>query len=668
MRLLAFLPLGLLVLLPVPAHSQYMFLDTNGDGVHDAGDQLAPSGPTAVDIWVVTNRNRDGTPVDCDVADAYLGLTINSYTVVLHASGGDVKWGPMHNRLPFAHEAYNFATYADTTDAGWYHNGWGSMDQFPPGKYRLATLQIETISGDPSISIEPYLPRHVVQITQFGTSCLALDGDNTYKLGLDWHDADGIGPPRADAGGPYEVQAGRTLQVDGSYSRTQSGAALSYHWDFGDGGSADGVRASHVYASSGDYTITLTIQGGGETDTDVTTAHVVPPSAPIARMFAPASAYVGIAANFDGSASYDPTRDALTYFWNFGDGTPPAQGIRVSHVFGTAGTYDVTLTVDDGGLWDSVTRSVVVYAVPHPPVASAGGPYSGVMGGLVLMNGTASSDPDGDALSYTWNFGDRTSGSGSVAGHAYEAPGVYTVRLTVSDGGLTNTAATTATIVESLPGRVFADGPAVWVQGQNTPIALHLESVAGSFRLQDVMVWPITMRSTGTGALAEIQSMEDATATPDSDGNGVPELTFSFSPEELALLFETAPPGTTAMVEIRGLFDQGGAFTATLPVRFEAPPSAPPAFVRLRISPNPFNPEAVVTFSTSKPGPVRAQLFDVRGRIVRTLLDGGALNAGRHVFPLEARNDDGGSLASGIYFFRLIGPDGTTTRRVSVAK
>jgi hypothetical protein len=46
----------------------------------------------------------------------------------------------------------------------------------------------------------------------------------------------------------------------------------------------------------------------------------------------------------------------------------------------------------------------------------------------------------------------------------------------------------------------------------------------------------------------------------------------------------------------------------------------------------------------------------------------GVMEAGRHVIPLDARSDDGVVLASGIYFFRLSGPDGVTTQRVAVAK
>lgn len=666
MRALALLPLGLLVVLavlvPVPAASQYLFLDTNKDGIHDANDRLGP-GTTFVDIWLVTNQNRDGTPVSCVVADSGNGLTINSYSVVLHATGGDVQWGPMQNRLPFSTPSPAcFAMYEDTTDTAWYHNGWGWSDQFPPGKHLLATLPIHVVSGDPSIFIEPYLPRHVVQITAFGTSCMGYDGDNTYKLGSEFQDADGLGPLRAEAGGPYQVQAGRTLTVDGTGSRSMVGSPLTYAWNFGDGATAATGVAMHVYAAPGDYPLTLAVDDGSETDTDTTNVHVVAPQAPFARIVAPSVAYVGVDATFDGSLSYDPDGDLLQYEWDFGDQSALG-GIKVQHHYSATGVYTVTLTVRDGLLSDTATRQVTVNAVPHPPKAMAGGPYAGLMGRLISFDGTRSSDPDGDPLVYMWSFGDRSTGSGPAPGHVYDAPGLYTVSLTVSDGGLTASTTTSATVKESLPARVFANGSALYTPGQSEPMILHLESADRSYGIEDIQTWPISMRTDGTGTMDEIACVADAAITPDSDGNRAPELTFQFSPEELALLFAHTAVGTTVTAHIRGDFARGGHFTAELPIRVDNAEAAGP----LRISPNPFNPEAVVTFSTTKPGPVRAQLFNVHGRLVRTILYE-PMTSGRHVVTLDARNDAGGVLASGIYFFRLTGPDGVSTKRVAIAK
>lgn len=664
MRLSTLVPLGLLVLLTaVPVEAQYLYLDSNGDGVHDSNDALAPSGPTNLDVWYVTDKNRDGTPAVCDV-DAGVGLTINSYTFVLHAIGGDVRWGPMQNRLPFTHTPACFATYSDTTNASYYHNGWGSYDIFPPGKYKVATLTVEVTGGNPSLFVEPFLPSRPVQLTQFGTKCPARDDDNTYKLGSEWSDADGIGPMQAEAGGPYRVQAERPLSLSGSLSRSTNGHPISYSWNFGDGETGTGENVTHVYATPGDYTAVLTAQGGGESDTDEAQVHVVETRAPIAYIEGPRSGYIGIPYQFDGRTSVDPEGDLLTFGWNFGDGGT-APGSHATHTWASAGTFTLSLTASDGLKSDTATQPMYIKPVPHPPVSVAGGPYSGFVGRVVQFNGTGSSDPDADPLTYAWGFGDRETGFGAITGHSYEAPGTYNVRLTVSDGYMTSSSLTTAVIAASVPSRVFGNQAIPVVNlGSGEALTLHVEPDQGSFRLDEVVLWPITVRSSGTGSIDEVASIADAVTTDDVDQNGQPELTVEFSAEELALLFANVQHTGVIMLNVSGSFYAGGSLAAEIRVLVQRGGQGAP----LRITPNPFNPEAVVTFSTSKPGPVRAQLYDVRGRMVRTVIQDEVLAAGPHVIALAARADNGVTLASGIYFFRLTGPDGVTTKRVAVAK
>ncbi len=88
--------------------------------------------------------------------------------------------------------------------------------------------------------------------------------------------------------------------------------------------------------------------------------------------------------------------------------------------------------------------------VKASPVANPGGPYRATTGAQVSFNGSASTDPGNETLTYAWNFGDNASGTGVKPTHAYKASGTYTVTLTVTNtDGLTASATTTATITDT---------------------------------------------------------------------------------------------------------------------------------------------------------------------------------------------------------------------------
>jgi hypothetical protein len=68
--------------------------------------------------------------------------------------------------------------------------------------------------------------------------------------------------------------------------------------------------------------------------------------------------------------------------------------------------------------------------------------------------------------------------------------------------------------------------------------------------------------------------------------------------------------------------------------------------------PNPFNPQTTIAYSTPKPGTARVRIYDVTGRLVRTLVDE-AKPAGYHVTTWDGRDDYGTEVGSGVYFVRL---------------
>ena len=97
------------------------------------------------------------------------------------------------------------------------------------------------------------------------------------------------------------------------------------------------------------------------------------------------------------------------------------------------------------------------------PSASVNGPYSGTFGTPVAFSSAGSSDPDGDPLTYAWEFGDGGTASSADPSHAYE-PGTYAASLTVTDPiGAANSATATVTIARALPAIAWANPGSILV-------------------------------------------------------------------------------------------------------------------------------------------------------------------------------------------------------------
>ncbi len=170
---------------------------------------------------------------------------------------------------------------------------------------------------------------------------------------------------------------------------------------------------------------------------------------PIADISAtPISGLAALNVSFDGSNSSDPEGDNLTYAWDFGDGSM-GTGAMTNHTYTTPGTYTATLTVDDGECQRSTTVEItVIDPTPQPPVAIASADiYNAPSGTTITFDGTASTDPNDDIVSYEWDFGDGTTATGPNPTHSYTMDGTYTVTLKVTDAtGLMHTTTITITI------------------------------------------------------------------------------------------------------------------------------------------------------------------------------------------------------------------------------
>lgn len=249
------------------------------------------------------------------------------------------------------------------------------------------------------------------------------------------------------------IISGLAVNFDASQSTDpDSGTTLTYLWNFGDGQTSTLMSPAHTYARSGTYTVTLSVNDGSLTDMDTMPITVLKPnSAPVAVIAAPV--INGLSVNFDGSQSSDPDLDLLTYLWDFGDGQTSTQ-INPTYLYAQKGNYVVTLTVSDGELTHQATANISLNQAPQAIIVAP------VINALTVDFDSSSTDPDGDMLTYLWNFGDGATSNLKNPSHSYAQAGSYTVSLNVSDGSLNDSDSLTLLVESQLTENL-------WIEAEN---------------------------------------------------------------------------------------------------------------------------------------------------------------------------------------------------------
>jgi hypothetical protein len=366
----------------------------------------------------------------------------------------------------------------------------------------------------------------------------------------------------------------------------------------------------------------------------------------------------------------DPDGDALAFSKTAGpffvtvSTTGPTTGnLNAGPGLADAGTHSVTVNVSDGFANDSETLTLTVTPCDCPPVADAGGPYQGFVGVPIQFDGTSSSDPLGSPLAYAWDFGDGESATGPQPAHAYLAEGTYQVLLTVTNNrGQSDADAITVIIGGPPPAIAFTTGGngAVRLASSKPRNCVRIEPFAGAFQVEDVDLASVVMVSAGTGSVGQIPAIAGKTSVAsDANQNGVLEIEACFSKENLRQLFSNLPSGSNNVtVSIEGNLSFGARFAAQLDLVVFGTGGALSSSFRF----DPQTSQGVLTFVTNRAGSARVHFFDARGRLVRTVLDTSNLSAGAHDVRVEAQSG-GARLAAGIYFYRVVTPEGTAEGR-----
>ncbi len=148
----------------------------------------------------------------------------------------------------------------------------------------------------------------------------------------------------------------------------------------------------------------------------------------------PTNGNAPLAVQFTGSGSTDNDGTITTFAWNFGDGGTSST-VNPQHTYNTAGSYSARLIVTDNqGAKDTAFVQVQALATDQPPNAVAtANPTSGIAPLAVQFTGSGSTVGNGSIAAYAWSFGDGSTASIANPQYTYNAAGIYSARLIVTD-------------------------------------------------------------------------------------------------------------------------------------------------------------------------------------------------------------------------------------------
>ncbi|RLB37471.1 MAG: hypothetical protein DRH20_07690, partial [Deltaproteobacteria bacterium] len=312
-------------------------------------------------------------------------------------------------------------------------DGSGSYDQSPGG----SVVSYAWDFGDGNTAAGAVVTHTYAAAGRYEVRLTVTDNDGNPCTAMASLDIGPNQPPVALMGYSGVMATGQNLAFNGLSSYDPEGHALSYQWDFGDGHTASAPEADHAFSAEGDFTVSLTVTDDkGQSDTTTRMIHVISPTAiPLAHIAVSGEHVVGETLVFDGGGSTAPAgRSIVSYEWDFGDGQS-ATGVQASHTYDQAGQYDASLRVtDDEGASSVAHLYVRIFATAnHDPCLSVTYQSQGVTGKDVRFTASGT-DPDGDLLTYTWDFGDGQTGVGAAVSHSYNTTGLYDVSVTASDG------------------------------------------------------------------------------------------------------------------------------------------------------------------------------------------------------------------------------------------
>lgn len=382
--------------------------------------------------------------------------------------------------------------------------------------------------------------------------------------------------PVANAGPNQTVAVGTTVTLNGSGSSDIDGNPLTYQWSFvsvptGSGATLSNptnVKPTFLADKPGQYVVQLIVNDGIVNSTPATVTITTSNSAPVANAGPNQTVKVGVTVTLDGSASTDADGNPLTYQWSFVS-VPTGSAatlvgpttVKPTFIADKAGDYLVRLIVNDG-IVNSAPATVTITTANTAPVANAGPDQAAAAGSTVTLDGSGSTDADGNPLTYDWSFVSVPTGSTATFSNPTAAKptfvadkaGQYVAQLIVNDGTvnstpdtvtITTTGGNTAPVANAGPDQTVPAGSTVQLDGSASK-----DPDGNALRYQ----WALTVKPTGSKATLSNATTMMASFVADVAGQYVAQLTvndgmINSAPDTVAI---TTPGGNTAPVANAG--------------------------------------------------------------------------------------------------------------------
>ena len=379
--------------------------------------------------------------------------------------------------------------------------------------------------------------------------------------------------PTANPGPSQNVLVGTVVNMDGSASKDPDGGTLTFKWTLiGKPIGSAATLTNPGYPNpkftadlAGNYVLSLVVNDG-KIDSAVTSVSVTATTAnaaPVANAGNNQNVTIGTTVILDGTASSDANNDSLTYKWTL-QSKPSNSSATISSVASArptfkadlAGTYVATLVVSDGKANSELAVVSILASVANSaPVAKAGVNQNVVVGTSITLDGTASTDANGDTLTYRWSLLYKPSNSlatlssTSVSKPTFTADtvGTYVVSLVVNDGQVDSGAVSSTTVIAEVlnVAPVANAGPAQTVLINST---VTLTGAASTDANADKLTYKWVLTTKPTGSAASLSSATALSPTFKADVEGVFVASLIVNDGKVDSTISTVPISSVLMI------------------------------------------------------------------------------------------------------------------------